>query len=46
MFFYCRNTQAAIICTNTYWKTKSSQREQAQAFENCARLKKIYEQHT
>jgi len=46
MFFYCEGTQSAVVCTNTYWKTKSSQREQAQAFETCARLKKIYEQHT
>ena len=45
MFFYCRKTQSSIICTNTYWKTKSSEREQDNAFELCDRLKNIYEQN-
>ena len=45
MFFYCEKNQAAVICTNTYWKTKSSRKEQDQAFENCHQLKQIYEQH-
>ena len=44
MFFYDHSTQSAVVCTNTYWKTKSSEREQNNAFELCARLKKIYEQ--
>ena len=46
MFFYDHSTQSAVVCTNTYWKTKSSEREQDDAFEKCARLKKIYEQQT
>ena len=45
MFFYCDGTQSAVVCTNTYWKTKSSAREQNQAFERCASLKKFYETH-
>lgn len=45
MFFYCEGTQSVVICTNTYWKTKSSAREQSQAFERCANLKKFYETH-
>jgi putative component of toxin-antitoxin plasmid stabilization module len=45
MFFYCEKNQAAVICTNTYWKTKSSRKEQDQAFESCHQLKQIYEQH-
>ena len=44
MFFYDHATQSAVVCTNTYWKTKSSEREQNDSFELCARLKKIYEQ--
>lgn len=44
MFFYDHSTQSAVVCTNTYWKTKSSEREQNNSFELCARLKKIYEQ--
>jgi len=44
MFFYHHATQSAVVCTNTYWKTKSSEREQNDSFELCARLKKIYEQ--
>ena len=46
MFFYCEKTQAAVICTNTYWKTKSSKKEQDQAFEACHKLKQIYEQQS
>lgn len=46
MFFYCENTQVAVICTNTYWKTKSSKKEQHQAFETCHKLKQIYEQQS
>lgn len=45
MFFYCEKTQAAVICANTYWKTKSSRKEQDQAFETCHRLKQLYEQN-
>lgn len=45
MFFYDDKTQAAVVCTNTYWKTKSSAKEQDKAFEQCNRLKKIYEQN-
>jgi putative component of toxin-antitoxin plasmid stabilization module len=44
MFFYCDKTQATIICTNAYWKAKSSKKEQDQAFETCHKLKQIYEQ--
>ena len=44
MFFYCEIKQAVVICTNTYWKTKSSKKEQDQAFETCHKLKLIYEQ--
>ena len=46
MFFYCEKKQAAVICTNTYWKTKSSKKEQDQAFEACHKLKQIYEQQS
>jgi hypothetical protein len=46
MFFYDTTTQSAVVCTNTYWETKSSAREQNNAFELCARLKKIYEQNS
>ena len=46
MFFYCEKTQVAVICTNTYWKTKSSRKEQDQAFETCHKLKQIYEQQS
>ncbi len=45
MFFYCRSSQSAVICTNTYWKAKSSQSEQDSAFGICARLKEYYEQN-
>ena len=44
MFFYFEIKQAVVICTNTYWKTKSSKKEQDQAFETCHKLKLIYEQ--
>ncbi|MFM2297818.1 MAG: hypothetical protein RL117_1525 [Verrucomicrobiota bacterium] len=46
MFFYSEKTQAAVICTNTYWKAKESQREQDQAFEICHKLKQIYEKQS
>ena len=46
MFFYCEKTQSAVICTNTYWKAKSSRTEQNQAFEACYKLKQIYEQQS
>lgn len=46
MFFYCHKTNSAIICTNTYWKTKESKQEQNQAFEICHKFKQIYEQGT
>ena len=46
MFFYSRDTQSAVICTNTYWKSKSSEREQDADFEYCAKLKEYYEQNT
>ncbi len=46
MFFYCEQTHSAVICTNTYWKTKSSRKEQDQAFETCHKLKQIYEQQS
>jgi putative component of toxin-antitoxin plasmid stabilization module len=46
MFFYCEKTRSTIICTNTYWKTKSSRKEQDQAFDLCHKLKKIYEQQS
>ena len=42
--FYFEIKQAVVICTNTYWKTKSSKKEQDQAFETCHKLKLIYEQ--
>ena len=45
MFFYSNDSQSAVICTNTYWKTKSSEREQNVAFGICARLKEYYEQN-
>ena len=45
MFFYCEKKQAAIVCTNAYWKNKSSKAEQDQAFERCYQLKQIYEKH-
>lgn len=45
MFFYCEKNQAAIVCTNAYWKSKSSKNEQDQAFERCYQLKQIYETH-
>ena len=44
MFFYCEKTHAAVICTNTYWKSKDSKKEQDQAFETCHKLKQYYEQ--
>ena len=44
MFFYFEIKQAVVICTNNYWKTKSSKKEQDQAFETCHKLKLIYEQ--
>ena len=44
MFFYCEKTYAAVICTNTYWKSKDSKKEQDQAFETCHKLKQYYEQ--
>ena len=46
MFFYCDKNQSVVICTNTYWKTKSSKREQDQTFQTCSQLKKHYEQHS
>lgn len=45
MFFYDNKSQAAVVCTNSYWKTKSSTQEQDIAFERCNRLKKYYEQN-
>lgn len=45
MFFYCGSSQSVVICTNTYWKAKSSQAEQDVAFGICARLKVYYEQN-
>jgi len=44
MFFYCEKSQSAVICTNAYWKAKSSRKEQDQAFETCHKLKQYYEQ--
>lgn len=46
MFFYCRSRQSAVICTNTYWKAKSSQSEQDAAFDRCAKLKAYYERNS
>jgi hypothetical protein len=46
MFFYCKSSHSAVICTNTYWKTKSSKSEQDAAFSHCARLKEYYEQNS
>jgi hypothetical protein len=46
MFFYCEKSQSAVICTNAYWKAKSSRQEQDQAFETCHKLKQIYEQQS
>jgi putative component of toxin-antitoxin plasmid stabilization module len=46
MFFYSEKTQAAVICTNAYWKAKDSKKEQDQAFETCHKLKQIYEQQS
>ncbi len=46
MFFYCEKNQSAVICTNTYWKAKDSKKEQDQAFENCHKLKQIYDQQS
>lgn len=46
MFFYSQRTPSAVICTNTYWKTKKSAHEQNQAFERCAGLKKYYEENS
>jgi len=46
MFFYCEKTQAAVICTNTYWKAKDSKKEQDQAFERCHQLKQFYEKQS
>jgi hypothetical protein len=45
MFFYDRKDQSVVVCTNTYWKAKSSQREQDAAFERCNQLRKFYEHH-
>lgn len=41
-----KKSQSAVICTNTYWKSKSSRQEQNQAFETCHKLKQIYEQQS
>lgn len=46
MFFYCEKSQSAVICTNSYGKSKSSRKEQNQAFETCHNLKQIYEQQS
>lgn len=46
MFFYSEKAQAAVICTNAYWKAKDSKKEQEQAFETCHKLKQIYEQQS
>jgi len=35
-----------IICTNTYWKTKSSKKEQNESFDKAARLKAVYNQYS
>lgn len=45
MFFYDDKSQSVVVCTNTYWKSKSSQKEQENAFDQCNRLKKHYEQN-
>ena len=43
MFFYNSSERSLIVCTNVYWKSKSSEKEQDAAFANCHRLKTIYE---
>ena len=41
LFFFFDNDQI-VICTNLYWKTKGSKREQNRAFERCALLRDAY----
>ncbi len=41
-FFYTPDVQEAVICTNLYWKAKSSKQEQNQAFDLCERFRNIY----
>ena len=43
MFFYDPRDQSVVVCTNTYWKSKSSRTEQDNAFALCHRLKQSYE---
>jgi len=43
LFFYTADTNEVVICTNSYWKTKASKREQNQAFKLCADLRDLYQ---
>lgn len=44
VFFYSREDDTAVaVCTNPYWKAKSSKTEQTKAFQHGALLKTIYE---
>lgn len=43
MFFYAQADDAIVVCTNHYWKTKGSRKEQEQSFKTCCELKRLYE---
>jgi len=41
-FFYTPDQREVVVCTNSYWKTKPSFREQNESFERAERLRQRY----
>ena len=42
LFYFVSAEGDVAVCTNVYWKAKSSRNEQNAAFEKCARLRMDY----
>ena len=43
VFFFVSDNDEIVICTNTYWKAKSSRQEQDAAFAVAQKMKQVYE---
>jgi hypothetical protein len=42
LFFFYAGDDEIIVCTNAYWKTKPSKREQEAAFKKARECRQIY----
>jgi len=41
-FFYTPDNSEIVVCTNSYWKSKRSKKEQDEAFQRADRLRQRY----